>query len=374
MGKHTIKHIAVLTSSRADYGIYLPLLNRLKNNEGFKLSIIAFGSHCKEEYGSTINAIIDDGFDVFKSIDGLIIGDTPEIISKSYAKTHDLFASFWAENYKIFDSVLCLGDRFEMAAAVNAGVPFNVKFAHIHSGETTLGAIDNIYRHQISIASIFHFTSNENNLNRINSIVGNSFSSLNVGSLSLDNIKDFPLYSKEEFLKMWGIDLNKPTILITVHPETVNFEKNEIYAKELELALSELTSEYQLLITSSNIDTKSSVYAKMFNNILDKNKGKVFYISNLGVRSYFSCLSHVVLVMGNSSSGIIEVASFNKYVINIGDRQKGRYAGENVQNVKFDKREIVEATKKYAGLEFNGHNIYDRGGASELIISKLKNL
>ena len=173
---------------------------------------------------------------------------------------------------------------------------------------------------------------------------------------------------------MWGIDLNKPTILITVHPETVNFEKNEIYAKELELALSELTSEYQLLITSSNIDTKSSVYAKMFNNILEKNKSKVFYISNLGVRSYFSCLSHVVLVMGNSSSGIIEVASFNKYVINIGDRQKGRYAGENVQNVKFDKTEIVEATKKYAGLEFNGHNIYDRGGASELIISKLKNL
>ncbi len=374
MGKHTIKHIAVLTSSRADYGIYLPLLNRLKNNEGFKLSIIAFGSHCKKEYGSTINAIIDDGFDIFKSIDGLIIGDTPEIISKSYAKTHDLFASFWAENYKIFDSVLCLGDRFEMAAAVNAGVPFNVKFAHIHSGETTLGAIDNIYRHQISIASIFHFTSNENNLNRINSIVGNSFSSLNVGSLSLDNIKDFPLYSKEEFLKMWGIDLNKPTILITVHPETVNFEKNEIYAKELELALSELTSEYQLLITSSNIDTKSSVYAKMFNNILEKNKSKVFYISNLGVRYYFSCLSYVVLVMGNSSSGIIEVASFNKYVINIGDRQKGRYAGENVQNVKFDKTEIVEATKKYAGLEFNGHNIYDRGGASELIISKLKNL
>jgi hypothetical protein len=97
MGKHTIKHIAVLTSSRADYGIYLPLLNRLKNNEGFKLSIIAFGSHCKKEYGSTINAIIDDGFDIFKSIDGLIIGDTPEIISKSYAKTHDLFANFWAE-------------------------------------------------------------------------------------------------------------------------------------------------------------------------------------------------------------------------------------------------------------------------------------
>ena len=85
---------------------------------------------------------------------------TPEIISKSYAKTHDLFASFWAENYKIFDCVLCLGDRFEMAAAVNAGVPFNVKFAHIHSGETTLGAIDNIYRHQITLASKFHFTSN----------------------------------------------------------------------------------------------------------------------------------------------------------------------------------------------------------------------
>ena len=372
MGKHKIKHIAVLTSSRADYGIYLPLLNRLKSHVDFKLSIVAFGSHCKEEYGSTINAIIDDGFDVFKSIDGLIIGDTPEIISKSYAKTHELFASFWAENYKIFDCVLCLGDRFEMAAAVNAGVPFNVKFAHIHSGETTLGAIDNIYRHQISIASMFHFTSTENNLNRINSIVGNSFSSLNVGSLSLDNIKDFSLYSKKEFLRMWGVDLNQPTILITVHPETINFDKNEYYAKELELALNELKFDYQLLITSSNIDTKASVYSQMFKKLLTNNPGKVYYISNLGSRSYFSCLNNVALVLGNSSSGIIEVASFNKYVVNIGDRQKGRHAGENVQNVKFDKEEIINATKKYAGLEFNGHNIYDRGGASELIISKLK--
>lgn len=369
-----IKNIAVLTSSRADYGIYLPLLNRLKSNDDFKLFIVAFGSHCKEEYGLTINAIIDDGFDVFKSIDGLIIGDSPEIISKSYAKTHDLFASFWKENKNVFDISLCLGDRFEMAAAVNSGIPFNIKFAHIHSGETTLGAIDNIYRHQISLASSIHFTSTENNLKRIRTIIDDSNSSYNVGALSLDNINDFEFLTINEFHKKWGVDLEKPTILITVHPETINYNNNKQYVNELTFALNELVSNYQLLITASNIDTNANVYNQLFAKLSIEYPKKVFLIDNLGSRSYFSCIKYANLVLGNSSSGIIEAASFKKYVINVGDRQKGRECSNNVQNVKFDRKEIIKAVNKYAGKEFTGDNIYDRGGASGLIISKLINI
>ena len=149
--------IAVLTSSRADYGIYLPLLNEIKKDHFFDLEIIAFGTHLSIKHGYTLDDIEKDGYDTIHKITSLIDDDSEKGIVVSYGRTVLEFSNFWENKY--FDLVFCLGDRFEMNAAVQACIPFGIKLAHIHGGENTLGAIDNKYRHQITIASDIHFVS-----------------------------------------------------------------------------------------------------------------------------------------------------------------------------------------------------------------------
>src|SRR5437773_715442 len=157
--------IGVLTSSRADYGIYYPLLQRLKADSLFDLSIIAFGTHLSEKYGSTINQITNDGFGRILKVDTLPSDDTPAAISEAMGKTLLTFASLWKENS--FDLLFCLGDRYEMFAACASAMPFNIKLAHIHGGEQTTGAIDDAFRHSITHMASFHFTTTDTYRNRV---------------------------------------------------------------------------------------------------------------------------------------------------------------------------------------------------------------
>jgi len=361
--------IGVLTSSRADYGIYLPLLNLLKNDSNFQLEIIAFGSHLKEKFGKTVNQILSDGYLKVHQLDSFEEGDTPLTISLSYAKTVKLFSDFWNEHS--FDLVLCLGDRFEMAAAVNAGIPFQVKFAHFYAGDTTLGAIDNVYRHQISLASQLHFVSTPESANKVHTLLGNSNTTTVIGSLSLHNLDNLKLLSVEEFKKKWNIDLAIPTILITINPETVNFKKNELYAKEIVKAIDELSNHYQLVINPPNADTNGDLYRNAF---IEKQKQKksIKIVENFGSQSYFTCMQHSALMLGNTSSGIVEAASFQKYVINIGDRQKGRFASENVIHLPFDSKKIIETTKKLITKRYKGTNPYFLKESIQLTIKTLQ--
>jgi GDP/UDP-N,N'-diacetylbacillosamine 2-epimerase (hydrolysing) len=164
--------IGVLTSSRADYGIYRPLLKALKNDPFFDCSIIAFGTHLSTHFGKTIDRIRDDGFEVKYTVSSMLLGDDANTIASATALTSMKFAEFWKEHAADFDLVFCLGDRYEMFAAVIAGVPFGIRFAHLHGGETTLGAIDNVYRHSITHASLLHFTSAEVHASRVKSLLG----------------------------------------------------------------------------------------------------------------------------------------------------------------------------------------------------------
>ena len=150
--------IGVLTSSRADFGIYLPLLNELRNDNYFKTSLIVFGTHLSQQYGYTFNEILENGFEPQFVFEPVFFGDSPSDIAKTITATFKQFDIFWADNCNNFDLILCLGDRYEMFAAVISGIPFGIKFGHIHGGETTLGAIDNIYRHAITLTSYIHFT------------------------------------------------------------------------------------------------------------------------------------------------------------------------------------------------------------------------
>jgi GDP/UDP-N,N'-diacetylbacillosamine 2-epimerase (hydrolysing) len=176
--------IGVLTSSRADFGIYLPLLQRLKQDSFFNLEIIAFGTHLSKYHGYTLMEIEKEVFPIIHKISSLLTNDDENSIATAYGLTIIKFSDFWETvNY---DLVLCLGDRFEMSAAVQAGIPFGINFAHFCGGETTLGAIDNIFRHQITLASILHFPTLEKFKFRIASIIGTDKNNHSVGSLSIE--------------------------------------------------------------------------------------------------------------------------------------------------------------------------------------------
>lgn len=364
--------LGVLTSSRADYGIYLPLLKAMKMDKEIDLKIIVFGTHLSKVHGYTLSQIESDGFKVFRKIDSLLMGDTPNAVASGYALTALKFSEFWEEHHDEFDIVFALGDRFEMAAAVAAAVPYQVKFAHLHGGETTLGAIDNIYRHSISLSSSLHFVSTNGFKNRLTKLLDDGQAEIfNVGSLSLENLLTMPLLSIDEFRNKWNIDLSIDTILVTVHPETVAFNLNEHYCKEVCLALVRLSADNQIVITMPNADTSAMVFRMAFEE-LGKQYKNIKVIENFGTQSYFTCMKFSKLMIGNTSSGIVEAATFQKYVLNLGDRQKGRLAGENVIHLPFDSDQIVRNALAYSQKQFEGDNLYYQSNPSQNILRILK--
>ena len=362
--------IGVLTSSRADYGIYFPLLNEIKKDHFFNLEIIAFGSHLSIKHGYTLDNIEKDGYDTIHKIISLEDDDSEKGIVVSYGKTILEFSNFWENNY--YDLVFCLGDRFEMSAAVQASIPFGIKLAHIHGGETTLGAIDNVYRHQITLASQLHFVSTSVYKKKIEALTGTSEKIYNVGALSLDNIENFHPRDKSNFFKEFQIK-NEDFALVTFHPETIAVDSNITYAKQMKDALIELSNILNIIVTMPNADTLGSVYREQLQLLKAQRPNKIKLIENFGKVNYFSAMYYAKLLIGNTSSGIIEAASFNKYVINVGNRQKGRIHGNNVFDVEFDAENIIKKINQVLKLpNFEEGNIYFKSGTSDFIIKKIK--
>jgi GDP/UDP-N,N'-diacetylbacillosamine 2-epimerase (hydrolysing) len=367
-----MKRIGVLTSSRADYGIYLPLLNVLRADPFFDLKIIAFGPHLSPFHGYTMTQILNDGFEVPYRIESMITSDTPNAIATSMALTSLKFADFWRDHQDDFDLVFCLGDRYEMFAAVIAGIPFGIKYAHLHGGEKTLGAIDNVFRHSITMASRMHFVSCDAHAKRVSELIESEENIFNVGSLSLDNLNSLHILSKEEFFSHFGVDLNQPTILVTVHPETASMKGNNANVEELASALLEL-KKYQILITLPNADTNGSLIRRRFLELPDESNQRIKCFENLGQQGYFSAMTYCAFLLGNTSSGIIEAASFLKWVINLGNRQAGRHHSGNTINIPFKQELILQMINKIEqSPDYLGTNVYFKKNVANSIISILK--
>lgn len=361
--------IGVLTSSRADYGIYKPLLKTLSEDMFFDLNLIVFGTHLSEKFGCSINQIYEDGFKIITQIDTLPETDSALDISKAIGKTIFNLSDFWEKEK--FDLVFALGDRFEMFAAVTASLPFNQKIAHIHGGETTLGAIDNVFRHSITAMAEYHFTATEFYKNRVIELIGHSQNVYNVGSLSIENINNVNFLSIAQFKKKYNIDLSISTILITFHPETVNFQMNKKFISEFILTLENL-SDYQLVITMPNADTMGNYIRQKLIQFINSSKNAIG-VENFGVLGYLSCMKHCSFLLGNTSSGFIEAYGLQKPVVNIGNRQKGRLLTSNIINVPIVKNEILKAIQKIKTNYFDGRDeIYGNGKTAEKIIQILK--
>lgn len=364
--------VGILSSSRADYGIYLPLLKALQYDKSFDVELIVFGTHLSKFHGYTVSHIKKDGFKIGAEIESLLVGDTPNAVATSFSLTSQKFSDFWNQQSMNYDVVFALGDRFEMAAAVLAGLPYGLNFAHLHGGEITLGAIDNTYRHSISLASKYHFISAQPFADRLKALLDDNHQYIHcVGSLSLENLEKLELLTLSEFKNKWNIDLSINTFLVTVHPETVAFEKNEVYCSEICKALEALADKYQVVITMPNADTSGLIFRYAFNELANR-KRSIKIIENFGTKSYFTCMKYAKLLIGNTSSGIVEAASFDKYVLNIGDRQKGRLCSDNVIHLPYDSHLIITSAEVYANKTYEGTNVYYQKDPSSRIVDILK--
>jgi GDP/UDP-N,N'-diacetylbacillosamine 2-epimerase (hydrolysing) len=365
--------IGVLTSSRADFSIYLPLLRKMKVTDGFISELIVFGTHLSERHGYTLKQIEQEGFTASFCINGTTPElDTPQGISKCMGVVIQLFSDFW--NEEKFDLVFALGDRFEMFAACLAALPFKIKIAHIHGGEKTAGAIDDVLRHSITHMADIHFTAAEEYKKRVVNLIESDKYVFNVGAMSFENLKNTNLLSIAEFKSKFNIDISKPSILITFHPETVSFEENECYINELIKAMKEING-YQLIITMPNQDTMGDMIRMKLIQFINDNPEKAIGIESFGTLGYLSCMKHCSFLIGNTSSGFGEASYFPKYVINLGKRQSGRILTSNINSISIKKEAILKAVKQFENQNLsNFKSVYGNGNSSELIINYLKEL
>lgn len=360
--------VLVLTSSRADFGIYRPLLKKLEADDRIDLQLIVFGSHLYKSHGYTVNEIKSEGYKIAKEFDHPLDSDDPSGISKNMGALIQMFSDYLKDEFdnQIFIS---LGDRFEMFAAVTSLIPFNANIIHLHGGETTLGAIDNIFRHAISLASKHHFCATKEFAKRLNSLLDSDKNVYVTGALSLDNIAEIELYSKREFEDLFSLDIKENTVLCTFHPETVDLKKNQGFITEFKKLLVN-HSGHHFLMGLPNADTNGNYLREEYLK-LEKNFSNLQTFEHLGSKGYFSAINLCDVVFGNSSSGIIEVASFRKYVVNVGDRQKGRICSDNTINVSIDYEDMSNALDKIAKSgSYEGINKYANpsgGSVSDLM-------
>ena len=324
-----MRKICVITGTRAEFGLLRPLIELIANDNELQLQLIATGMHLSPEFGYTLNEITDAGFVVDKKVECLLSSDSSIGVSKTIALAISGFADALAELTP--DLVVVLGDRTEILGAVIATAMVNIPIAHLHGGETTEGAYDEAIRHSITKFSHLHFTSTEAYRKRVIQLGEHPDTVFNVGAIGLDAIKKLPLLDKASFEQAIGFKLKERNILITYHPVTLEKEAPIETFENILTALDELT-DTALIFTHANSDKNGRIINRMITEYVSSHKDKAVEFKSLGQLRYLSALQYVDFVIGNSSSGILEVPAFYIPTINIGDRQKGRICNESVIN------------------------------------------
>lgn len=370
-----MKKIAVITGTRAEYGLLKPLIQKVNNDTDFELQLIVTGMHLSPEFGMTINEIIDDKYPITKKIEVLLSSDSGVGVVKSMGLTMISFSDALSELKP--DMVIVLGDRTEIFAAVVSAYTLGIPVSHVSGGETTEGAYDEGIRHAITKMSYLHFTSTDLYRKRVIQLGEHPNRVFNVGALGIDNIKNLKLLSKKAFEKSIDFTLDKKSVLITFHPVTLESVTAKSQFKELLIALDQL-EETTLIFTKPNSDKDGRVIIKMIDEYVKSNSNKAISFISLGQLRYLSAIKHIDIVLGNSSSGIAEVPYFKKPTINIGDRQKGRIMSKSVINCAPNKKDITLAIKKAFDDKFLDEiqiqpNPYGNGTTSAQIMEILKN-
>lgn len=365
------KTIAVFTGTRAEYGLLYWLMKDIVADPELDLRLIVSGTHLSPEFGLTYRQIEQDGFKIDERIEMLLSSDTAVGIVKSMGVALLGLADALVRQQP--DVLVILGDRFEALAAAQAAMLQRIPVAHLHGGEITEGAYDDAIRHAITKLSYLHFTAAEPYRQRVIQLGEAPERVFNVGAVGLDHIAKTPLLSMEELQSSLGFALHSPFFVVTYHPVTLAKESPEMSFKALLAALDNYPG-HQVILTYPNADDGGRAIIPLLEQYAAATPSRVLAVPSLGYRRYLSAVKHSAVVIGNSSSGIIEVPSLGIPTINIGQRQQGRLAARSVLHCEADDvaitQSIAQALKPMPPDAYI--NPYGTGDASGQIVARLK--
>ncbi len=374
-----MKKIAVFTSARSEYGLMQNVIRKL--SEKFEVYLLVGGEHFSQKKGYTFSEILEGALvpiDRIIEVNFFIDGNLPKILSKTVAKGQDMFAQILDEQQ--FDGILLMGDRYELFAITIPAMLFRIPVFHISGGEVTEGAIDDTVRHATTKMSHLHFVANSIYAKNVSSMGEEDWRIVISGECGLDNIHNRDIASKDEILQEFGVDLNKRSALITYHPSTLEFNVTvSQQVTNLLHALEKLTN-LQLIFTAPGAEIGSDIIISSIKEFC-KNASNAVYVPHFGSRNYLAVMNNVEVVIGNSSSGLVEAASLNTPAVNIGNRQKNRLSAESVIDCNYNSDEIAKAIQKAISEEYrkiaikavNPYDPYQDGKNSERIVYTIEN-
>ena len=369
-----MKRIGIMTGTRAEYGLLKPLMQEINKDNDLELYLIVSGMHLSPEFGMTYQEIEEDGFQINAKVEMLLSSDSPAGISKSIGLG---VIGFTDEFQRAdLDMLILLGDRYEALSAAICALVMRIPIAHLHGGELTEGAIDEGIRHSITKMSYLHFTSTEQYRNRVIQLGENPERVFYVGALGVENIKKINLMTKEELERSIHFEIDENTVIVTYHPVTL--ENNTVEEQFLNLLeVLDRNPKIRMIFTKANADTNGRIVNELIDKYAAQNSERACAFVSLGQKRYLSALKYCRIVIGNSSSGIIEAPSFGKPIINIGDRQKGRICADSVINCGYTQQEIQQAmetalTKEFENKASNCRNPYEKENTAANIISVIK--
>lgn len=369
------RRICVVTGSRAEYGLLRWLMKEIAADPGLELQIIATGAHLSPEFGLTYEEIEADGFVVDARVEMLLSSDSAVGVAKSIGLGTIGFADAFARLRP--DMAVVLGDRVEILAAAQAAMVARIPIAHIHGGEGSEGVIDEAIRHAVTKMAHLHFTAAEPYRRRVIQLGESPERVFNTGATGLDNFERIDLLDRSALEQSLQFNIGPgPLILCTYHPVTLREESTGAVMEELLAALDQLPAS-RIVFTKANADVGGRLINRMIDEYVARSAGRAAAFTTLGQVRYLSLLREADVVMGNSSSGIIEAPSAKTATVNIGDRQRGRVRAPSVIDCGESRTEIVRAVDRALSPQFReivaaGETPFGTAGASERIKVVLK--
>ncbi|HIF9274195.1 TPA: UDP-N-acetylglucosamine 2-epimerase [Photobacterium damselae] len=372
----TNKKVAVFTGTRAEYGLLFWLLKDIQRDPDLTLQLLVSGMHLSPEFGDTYKQIEKDGFNIDEKIEILLSSDSAVGTAKSIGLGVLGFAD--ALSRLAPDVLVILGDRFEALAAAQTAMILRIPIIHLHGGEITEGAYDDAIRHAITKLSYLHGTSTDEYRNRVIQLGESPARVRNIGAIGLDHLNRASFMTVSELSEALSFELTGPYFVVTYHPVTLGNESPEESFQSLLDALDKYP-DHQVILTYPNADDGGRRIIPMLEDYAASQPKRVLAIPSLGQVRYLSSVKHAAAVIGNSSSGIIEVPAFDVPTVNIGARQKGRLAAKSVLNATAAKESISNAigfavSRKYKAEDENIVNPYGQGDSSKQVIEMIKGL
>ncbi len=369
-----VKKICFITATRAEYGQIAPLMKIFKEKENIVLQLLVTGTHLVENYGYTYKEIEEDGFDIDERVEIQLNTDTRVGICKTMGLA--MIGISEALNRLTPDMIVILGDRYEMLSVASVATVMDIPIAHISGGDSTPYAMDDSIRHAITKMSTLHFAFTEQYRNRIIQMGENPERVFNVGALGVENAKAICRMSKQEITQRIDFDVSKKYVLFTYHPTTGLPGKAQ---EDIDSILSAFTlnSEYSYIFTKANSDPEGEIINKSIDKFVRESKGNAILVDSLGTELYLNVMRYADIIMGNSSSIIVEAPSFGIPIINIGERQIGRLKSQSIVNCKASIDDVCKAmqyikTEEYLDLLQNSKNPFEGNDTSKTIVEKIE--